>query len=434
MVGTNIDGTYGTVVSSAEIVIDGNMEIATEIVQGNYEDTYYLKNIMESPKIELMENFKISSTSLLYDASVIETDEGLDGKLQRNNTTIGELANSSEKHLGEIFDKAIDDEIYRLSMSEDSKEIIDRVFISTSSKSMLSLALEDLSGDIYGNIPRQIFDIKDVFVEYDFHVISSIGDNRFNITYINSNFDVDSRYGIRGYKSKFNGFIGGVKISEGIYGTLGYGHSDINYNNDSIGKIDTIHGGLYKLGNFMEFDTKFGIIGEYSFNETTREIKTLDEKAKSDYNSYLVGANGEIGKQFGNSFYIRPAIGLELNYGRYGKFTEKGSIGNVSVSSEDYFSVLPSAEMKIGKKFSNVDIYAGVKYSYELGDMNKNQKIQLGTLRKHSLASDNLETSSIELKVGVSTSYKGFLLKVEAGKDYGKRDRNFVTVGFGYSF
>jgi len=65
VVGTNIDGTYGTVVSSAEIVIDGNMEISTEIVQRNYEDTYYLKNIMESPKIELMENFKISSTSLL---------------------------------------------------------------------------------------------------------------------------------------------------------------------------------------------------------------------------------------------------------------------------------------------------------------------------------------------------------------------------------
>ena len=431
ILGTAADGSYGTLAAKS-ISIDGNMEISSDIVQGSYKDSYVLKNIMETEAVEFQDNFKLSSSSLLYDAAIEKTTEGADGVLTRNNTTIASLAASPEKEMGEIFDNAITG--YGENLSAASQKLTDTVFANTSSAAALSLTLQDLSGDIYGNIPRQLFDTKDIFKNYDSSVISNIGENDFNFTLISSYSDIESRYGIRGYESKLNGFVGGVKLDDSLYLTLGYGHNDISYTNSSAGKIDTLHAGLYKYKDFGEYNSKIGIIGEYSFNETKREISTLKERAESDFDSYLVGINGEISRTFGDDLYIKPSLGFDLSYGKYESFTEKNSLGNVSVSSEDYLSAVPSAELQVGKKFGFADIYAGIKYSYELGDMEKNQYVSLGTLGGYHLASDSLESSSTELKIGTSLSYNSLSLNLEAGRDFGKRDNKFVTLGFGYTF
>ncbi|MGF6906163.1 autotransporter outer membrane beta-barrel domain-containing protein [Fusobacterium sp. PH5-44] len=431
-VGTTPSGTYGTIFSKA-IALEGNLEISADIAAENYNDLYILKYIVKSENIKINESFELSSTSLLYDASYTKTNDGLDGILTRNKNTIKSLVSAVESEITYIFDKAIDDKAYRETLTNDSRELLKNVFDATSSKTMLSYTLNDLSGYIHGNIPRQIFRIKDTFNHHDSSIISSLGKSDFNFTYISSFDKTDGRYGIKGYESKLNGVLGAAKVSDGLYGTIGYGHSDIDYNN-STGKIDTIHLSLYKYKEINGFDLKLGIIGEYNIHETNRKIKSFNENAKSKYNSYLVGLNGELSKTYGNTLYITPSLGFELSYVKYENFAEKGSIASVSISSEDYLSVVPDLELRLGKKFNFVDIYASIKYSYELGNVEKNPEIKLGNFDSYHLSSDELKGTSMEVKVGLTTSYKSFSLMTEVGKNYGKRDNKFVKVGFGYTF
>lgn len=426
IIGTNKDGSYGKV-SAETVTVDGNVKVSAEMAKEGYKDSYALNNAIAG-KTELGKNYKLSSTSLLYNA-VSKTDEegNLDVELVRNDTDISDLASKEISKVAGIFDSAMKDE----TLSEKEKEILEKVFDSTSSAKAVDDTIKEFTGyNVYSNIARQIFDTKDMFVSYDKSIIDSLGDYSFNFNFIGNYADVNSKNGTAGYDSKVTGINGAVKFTDSLYGVIGYGYNDVDYDGSSDGTIETIHTGIYKDIKSQFGDIRTGIFGEYNFHETDRKV--FGEKADSDFNSYLIGANVEISRKFGDDLYIKPALSFDLSYGKYEDFKEDGG-ADVKFEKQDYVSAVPAIELKLGKEFETSEIYGAVKYSYELGDLNKEQEIELFEYREDFQA-DNIEDVQTDVKFGASFNIKNISVNAELGKEFGKRDREYVKAGISYTF
>lgn len=426
IIGTNKDGSYGKV-SAETVTVDGNVKVSAEMAKEGYKDSYALNNAIAG-KTELGKNYKLSSTSLLYNA-VSKTDEegNLDVELVRNDTDISDLASKEISKVAGIFDSAMKDK----TLSKEDKAVLDKVFDSTSSAKGIDRAVKEFTGyNVYSNIARQIFDTKDMFVSYDKSIIDSLGDYSFNFNFIGNYADVNSKNGTAGYDNKVTGINGAVRFTDSLYGVIGYGYNDIDYDGSSDGTIETIHTGIYKDIKSQFGDIRTGIFGEYNFHETDRKVS--GEKADSDFNSYLVGANVEISRKFGDDLYIKPALSFDLSYGKYEDFKEDGG-ADVKFEKQDYVSAVPAIELKLGKEFETSEIYGAVKYSYELGDLNKEQEIELFEYREDFQA-DNIEDAQTDVKFGASFNIKNISVNAELGKEFGKRDREYVKAGFSYIF
>lgn len=426
IIGTNKDGSYGKV-SAETVTVDGNVKVSAEMAKEGYKDSYALNNAI-SGKTELGKNYKLSSTSLLYNA-VSKTDEegNLDVELVRNDTDISDLASKEISKVAGIFDSAMKDE----TLSKKEKEILEKVFDSTSSAKAVDDTIKEFTGyNVYSNIARQIFDTKDMFVSYDKSIIDSLGDYSFNFNFIGNYADVNSKNGTAGYDSKVTGINGAVRFTDSLYGVIGYGYNDVDYDGSSDGTIETIHTGIYKDIKSQFGDIRTGIFGEYNFHETDRKV--FGEKADSDFNSYLIGANVEISRKFGDDLYIKPALSFDLSYGKYEDFKEDGG-ADVKFEKQDYVSAVPAIELKLGREFETSEIYGAVKYSYELGDLNKEQEIELFEYREDFQA-DNIEDAQTDVKFGASFNIKNISVNAELGKEFGKRDREYVKAGFSYIF
>ena len=426
IIGTNKDGSYGKV-SAETVTVDGNVKVSAEMAKEGYKDSYALDNAIAG-KTELKENYKLSSTSLLYNA-VSKTDEegNLDVELVRNDTDISDLASKEISKAAGIFDSAMKDE----TLSEKEKEILEKVFDSTSSAEGTDRAVKEITGyNVYSNIARQIFDTKDMFVSYDKSIIDSLGDYNFNFNFIGNYADVNSKNKAAGYDSRVTGINGAVRFTDSLYGVIGYGYNDVDYDGNSDGTIETIHTGIYKDIKSQFGNIRTGIFGEYNFHETDRKV--FDEKTNSDFNSYLVGANVEISRKFGDDLYIKPALSFDLSYGKYEDFKEDGG-ADVKFEKQDYVSAVPAIELKLGREFETSEIYGAVKYSYELGDLNKEQEIELFEYREDFQA-DNIEDAQTDVKFGASFNIKNISVNAELGKEFGKRDREYVKAGFSYIF
>lgn len=426
IIGTNKDGSYGKV-SAETVTVDGNVKVSAEMAKEGYKDSYALDNAIAG-KTELKENYKLSSTSLLYNA-VSKTDEegNLDVELVRNDTDISDLASKEISKAAGIFDSAMKDE----TLSEKEKEILEKVFDSTSSAEGTDRAVKEITGyNVYSNIARQIFDTKDMFVSYDKSIINSLGDYNFNFNFIGNYADVNSKNKAAGYDSRVTGINGAVRFTDSLYGVIGYGYNDVDYDGNSDGTIETIHTGIYKDIKSQFGNIRTGIFGEYNFHETDRKIS--GEKADSDFNSYLIGANIEISRKFGDDLYIKPALSFDLSYGEYEDFREDGG-ADVKFEKQDYVSAVPAIELKLGKGFETSEIYGAVKYSYELGDLNKEQEIEL-LGHKEDFQADNIEDAQTDIKFGANFNIKNISVNGEIGKEFGKRDREYIKAGFSYTF
>lgn len=426
IIGTNKDGSYGKV-SAETVTVDGNVKVSAEMAKEGYKDSYALDNAIAG-KTELKENYKLSSTSLLYNA-VSKTDEegNLDVELVRNDTDISDLASKEISKAAGIFDSAMKDE----TLSKKEKEILEKVFDSTSSAEGTDRAVKEVTGyNVYSNIARQIFDTKDMFVSYDKSIIDSLGDYNFNFNFIGNYADVNSKNKAAGYDSRVTGINGAVRFTDSLYGVIGYGYNDVDYDGSSDGTIETIHTGIYKDIKSQFGNIRTGIFGEYNFHETDRKV--FDEKTNSDFNSYLVGANVEISRKFGDDLYIKPALSFDLSYGKYEDFKEDGG-ADVKFEKQDYVSAVPGIELKLGKEFETSEIYGAVKYSYELGDLNKEQEIEFLN-GKAPIHADNIEDAQTDVKFGASFNIKNISVNAELGKEFGKRDREYVKAGISYTF
>ena len=427
VLGTNSDGSYGKV-SAENISVDGNVKVSTEIVKGSYKDSYILDDVMTG-KTELKENYKLSTTSVLYGASSKVDEKGnLDVKLSKENK-FSDFASKEYGSLAGVLDEALN----KKDLSANAKKVLDSVFASSTTEENLRNRLKEISGVEYTNIARQIFDTKDIFKSYDSSIINTLDDYQFNFNFIGNYSDVEAKGNLLGYDSKMTGISGAMKFNDSLYGVIGYGYNDIDFDGKSEGNIKSVHTGIYKDMKLNSFDVRLGVFGEYNFHEVERDLTS--NIAKGDFNSYLLGATGEISQRFGDSLYVKPTLSLDVTYGRYEDFTESGAEEfNLTVDSQDYTSIVPAVEVKVGKDFEVASIYSAVKFGYEFGDMNKVQEFAFDGLGKYHLDTDEIENAQTDVKVGTAFEINNFTFNAEVGKEFGKRDREYITAGFTYTF
>lgn len=434
IVGKEASGDISRVRSKRSLKIDGDVVASKDLIEDNKKEIIY-KDVFSAPKVELARSSDSKAVSMFYNSKLeLNESKNVDMVVYRNETTIEESYESTEfNSLTNSLDNYLD--VEGMELSKDEKLVVDKI-LKSDNVNEIKKVVKDLSGDIYTNLPRQIFDIQDRFIKEDSKLIDNLNDYSYNFNFFGDKSSVKDKGDISGYKTTSEGFVGTKRFENNIYATIGYENSSVKYNEGSKGSIQSIHTGIYKKLLLNEFDIKLGLNGEYNFHETNREIDSFDKKAKGKYNSYTLGANGEISRVYGDSLYVKPTLGLNLGYGKYEKFSEKnaGDLG-LTVKEESYFSVLPSVGFKVGKNFEFVDIYSNAIYSYELGDLNKKQSMSLlGDKVNYKLNSDSLEKANLVLNAGVSTEIKDFKITFEIGKEFGKRDNNYLALGMGYKF
>ena len=434
IVGKEASGDVSRVRSKRSLKIDGDVVASKDLIEDNKKEIIY-KDVFSAPKIELARSTDSKAVSIFYNSKLeLNESKNVDMVVYRNETTIEESYESNEfSSLTNSLDNYLD--VEGMELSKDEKLVVDKI-LKSDNVNEIKKVVKDLSGEIYANLPRQIFDIQDRFIKEDSKLIDNLNDYNYNFNFFGDKSSVKDKGDISGYKTTSEGFVGTKRFENDIYATIGYENSSVKYNEGSKGSIQSIHTGLYKKLLLNEFDIKLGLNGEYNFHETNREIDSFDKKAKGKYNSYTLGANGKISRVYGDSLYIKPTLGLNLGYGKYEKFSEKnaGDLG-LTVKEENYFSVLPSVGFKVGKNFEFIDVYSNAIYSYELGDLNKKQSMSLlGDKVNYKLNSDSLEKANLVLNAGVSTEIKDFKITFEIGKEFGKRDNNYLALGMGYKF
>lgn len=426
-VGTNTDGTFGKLTADS-INLSGNLLVSTDIVKGSYEDSYDLDNMIEGKNIIFGEEYKSLSTSILYDIKTSKDENGnIDGELVRNNNSISNYIDNSFEKIGTLLDNYLSKENYE-KLSNEDKELIDKVFDSTSSASEVKEAIEKLSGREYLNTSRQVLDIKESFKKYDDSVIATLDNYDSNFTLIGEYGNIQSKGIVVGYESKMTGFNGALKLSDTLYGTLGYGYSDIDLDNGASGNIQTIHAGVYKDYSYNKTNIKLGVFGEYNFHDVSRE--NLFGKNNVDFNSYLVGVTGDVSKKYGKTVYIQPKLALDISYLNVDDFNEGK---NLRVKEQEYVSVLPKIELLVGKKMNNVELFAKSSYSYELGNLDKDMDIELLNTTV-GIKNNSVDRGNLDLSIGTKLNYESISLGIELGKEFGKRDAEYVRGSLEYKF
>lgn len=435
VLGTTKSGSYGKI-SAKSINLDGNVIVDSTIASVDFKDSYTLDNAISSEETKLGKDFKVLSNTLLYDATAKKDDSknNLDVELSRNENNLVDFTSKEYDNLASVFDKGINDKEFRDTLSDEAKEVLNNVFANTTSGQNIQNRLKEISGVEYTNIARQIFDTKDIFKSYDNSIINTLDNYQFNFNFIGNYSDVEAKGNLLGYESQMTGISGAMKFNDSLYGVIGYGYNDIDFDGKSEGNIKSVHTGIYKDMKLNSFDVRLGVFGEYNFHEVERDL--TNEIAKGDFNSYLLGACGEISQRFGDSLYVKPTLSLDVTYGKYEDFTEEGAKGyNFAVDSQDYTSIVPAVEVKVGKDFEMASIYSAVKFGYEFGDMNKLQYAKLGEFDKKALPfTDEIENAQTDVKVGTAFEINNFTFNAEVGKEFGKRDREYVTAGFTYTF
>lgn len=433
MIGTSEDGSYGKI-TAKNISIDGDVVVSAGITKNGFKSKYIMQNVVDAEDITLGDNFNFTSNSLLYDAEVVTDRWGnLDATLSRNDKNLSDFTTGYITSTADILGKYQNEEAFK-TLSLDAKEVIKA--IDTSSVGALDKSLNSLTPTIYSNLGRQILDTSETFKEQDIVAINNLGENSYNFIFIGEYQDIDSRDNIEGYKSKLSGFVGAMNFGDETFGTIGYGYNNIDYKDNAKGHIQTIHLGINKFMKYQEMDFRLGLGGEYNFHENKRDIDLVDRKAKSDFDSYGVRASGEVSKLFGEKVFVKPYLGFDLAHMKYDSFTESDAKSlNATIESENYTSVLPKVGLLVGDSFDGLDVFAGVEYSYELGNMNKEQEFSYeGFSGKGKLPKDDLECGTTGLKIGANYEVNNFTLGVSVGKNFGRRDNNFANVSLGYKF
>lgn len=407
--------------------LEGNIQGAIELATNKNKTIY--KNIVEKENKNAEINLiKINSQPIsLFFKSNMEKNK--DGNID---LVISKDKENLEKIIKEKEYKNLSKEI--LSYEKDN-EIINNLIKSIDEKEF-NKTIKDLSGQIYTNIPREIFDINTRFINEDIKGINSLNNLNYTFKFLNGKEEIKNNKNISGYKNTYNGFLGSMKLSNSIYGTLGYEDGNIKYNEESKGKNKSVHAGIYKKISINKNIITLGLNGEYSFHEVNRRLKEFDKIGTSKFNSKTLGLVSDVSRKFGGSLYFQPTLGLNTIYGSYDKISEKniGDLG-LSVDKESYLSILPKAKVQFGKDFQHINFYTNIEYSYELGNMNKEQDMTLLEEKlKYSIKKDSLEKEHLLVTSGISTNINNFNMLFEIGKELGKREKEFVKMGLGYTF
>ncbi|MGL6131342.1 MAG: hypothetical protein ACRCZ9_06995, partial [Fusobacteriaceae bacterium] len=272
VIGSSESGTYGKI-SGKNVSIDGEVVVSSNITKNGFKDEYTMQNVVDAEELKLGEEFKFVSNSLLYDAeSVTDRWGNLDATLNRNDKVLSNFTTGYSTYTANIFGKYQNEDTFK-ALSSEAKEVIKS--IDTSSSQSIEESLNNLTPTIYSNLGRQMLDTSETFKAQDAIAINSLGENSYNFTFLGEYRDVDSRGNIEGYESELSGFVGAMSFGDGTFGTLGYGHNSVDYDENGSGKIETIHLGLNRYSTYSGYDFKLGLGGEYNFHENKRDIDSL---------------------------------------------------------------------------------------------------------------------------------------------------------------
>ncbi|MGL5963805.1 MAG: hypothetical protein ACRCZ2_05350, partial [Fusobacteriaceae bacterium] len=232
VIGSTESGTYGKI-SGKTVSMDGQVIVSSNITKNGFKDEYSMQNVVDAEELKLGENFELVSDSLLYDAEAVTDRWGnLDATLNRNDKVLSDFTKGYTTYTANIFGKYQNENDFK-TLSADAKEVLKS--IDTKTAESIEKSLNALTPTIYSNLGRQMLETSETFKVQDAIAIDSIGENSYNFTFLGEYRDVDSRKNIEGYESKLSGFVGAMSFGDGTYGTLGYGHNSIDYDDNGSG-------------------------------------------------------------------------------------------------------------------------------------------------------------------------------------------------------
>lgn len=244
IVGKEASGDVSRVRAKRSLKIDGDVVASKDLIDGNKKEVIY-KDVFSAPKIELARGTDSKAVSMFYNSKLeLNKTENVDVVVYRNETTIEESYESTEfNSLTSSLDNYLD--IEGMELSKDEKLVVDKILKSDNINEVQKV-VKDVSGEIYANLPRQIFDIQDRFIKEDGKLIDNLNEYSYNFNFFGDKSSVKNKGEISGYKTTSEGFVGTKRFENNIYATIGYENSSVKYNEGSKGSIQSIHTGIYK--------------------------------------------------------------------------------------------------------------------------------------------------------------------------------------------
>lgn len=429
-IGTSENGSYGKIKSN-NLNIAGNLEIDSTITKGSYKEEYLLEDVFEAEKLTLDKNTNVLSNSILYDALLEKNSFGnIDGKLVRNGKELGDFVQGGLKSTASIFDKYYSEENY-LALDEASKNILDRINLSSGKD--LEKSLEGLTPRIYGNIQKEILDINSLFEENRINSLENIGNKENNFVLLENYQKVEPDRNILGYKNLTSGFLGTKSLGKDSYLSVGYGYSNVDYDNDDDSKIHSINVGIDKVIEENDTIFKVGFGGLYNYHKNTRKYGSQEIKSKFD--SYGINSYFEVSKIFKNkNIDFVPFVGASLGYYSSESFDENINNFILDIEKQDFISCEPRLGVEIRKSIKDLEIFSKLSYSYELGNMDKNLDYTYRNLNERNKIENLEEKDSLDFKIGSKYSNENIWVSTNLGKDFGENDNRYVEFNFGYRF
>lgn len=429
-IGTERNGNYGKI-QSKSLNINGNLEIDTEIVKENYRDKYVLENVFVADSINVNENVSIKSNSLLYDAKLENNNNGnLDGVLTRNNKKLGDFVGNKLQKTAKVFSEYYSEENYK-NLDEISKNIINKIDVSNGKN--LEKSLSQLTPSIYGNRKNQVLELNNLFEEGRKNAIHGMNGKENNFVLLEDFYKINSKNEIDGYKNLVSGFLGTKKVGENDYLSFGYSHSEIDYENDMSGKIESIHFGADKIIKANENTLKFGGSFEYNFHKNEREV--FNENISSKFNSYGVNSYGEIGRKYENNIIFEPFMRFNIGYYKLSSFDENIDNFILDIKDEDFLFVKPEIGMRTNKKIGKLNLYSNIKYSYEINREKDKVRYEYKNLGKViTLENNESNEGNLDIKLGTSYINENFEINFNLGKEFLNRNKEYIELNIGYRF
>ena len=429
-IGTSENGSYGKI-KSKNLSIDGNLEIDSTIIKGSYKEEYLLEDVFEAEKLTLDKNTNVLSNSILYDALLEKNSFGnIDGKLVKNGKELKDFVKDDLDLTANIFNKYYDEENY-LSLDEASKNILDRINLSSGKD--LEKSLEELTPKIYGNIQKEILDINSLFEENRINSLENIGNKENDFVLLENYQKVEPDRNILGYKNLTSGFLGTKSLGKDSYLSVGYGYSNIDYDNDDDSKIHSVNVGIDKIIEENDTIFKVGFGGLYNYHKNTRKYGSQEIKSKFD--SYGINSYFEVSKIFKNkNIDFVPFVGASLGYYSSESFDENINNFILDIEKQDFISCEPRLGVEIRKSIKDLEIFSKLSYSYELGNMDKNLDYTYRNLNERNKIENLEEKDSLDFKIGSKYSNENIWVSTNLGKDFGENDNRYVEFNFGYRF
>ena len=428
-------------VSSATTIVapsfnfgDGPIGIDESFTQGTNSRVYKFENVFDplSPSAN-SGDLSVKSNSLTFNAVPSINDNGkIDVWMEKIN-----YSEFTQERWYDEFAKNIESSYE--SAAGDALKLYDKLDLITKEDD-LEYLFDRLAGNMYSNINKREEDISNVFKNTLYLLQNSENNTKENVkigVIGGKGSTKEDTYGVPDYDYDTFGVLALREVERTFRHKFGYslGYTRTDFQMDEAldeDQADTIQLGLHNKYSTNGWNIKNDILGKVSFHNVNRGVNWTDgttSDLESNYNVYGVSSLNELGKDLnlGENVKIVPYVGLELGYMMHPSFEESGSSEKLKIDSNDAYSIKPNlgvrfeGEKTLGKQANwKIKGNIGIGYEYELGDMNKREKVSLAIIEDgfHYLAESEEENGMVK-----TSAYFG----VESHEKYGV----YVTGEYG---